>query len=179
VTLLREIQSAATESKVDISTVLRKSRILAARLQNPELEAWVSRELNGYTERSVLPPYRVVPVEVRGHLRNGSGLHWNPAPIMTASLPENLRAWGEACYPFQPIAEIASLAAGAREVTGASCSSNLRCPASGAMAPGTRDPAWRGRVQRVRVSRRLAGCQPPSTCWSRGYRQEPDSWISL
>jgi hypothetical protein len=114
-TLLREIQSAATESKVDISTVLRKSGILAARLQNPELEVWVDRELNGYGDGSVLPPYRVVPVEVRGHLRNRSGLHWNPAPIMTASMPERLRAWGEACYLRQPIAEIASLAADARD----------------------------------------------------------------
>ncbi|MGA2723004.1 MAG: hypothetical protein ABSG79_11405 [Bryobacteraceae bacterium] len=113
-TLLREIQAAATESKVDISTVLRKAKILAARLQNPEFETWVDRELNGYGDRSSLPPYRVVPVEVRGHITR-SGLHWDNAPIMTTSLPEKLRAWGEACYLSQPIAAIVSAAAGARE----------------------------------------------------------------
>jgi hypothetical protein len=113
-TLLREIQAAATESKVDISTVLRKAKILAARLQNAEFGNWVDRELNGYSDHSTLPPYRVVPVEVRGHISR-SGLHWNDAPIMTASLPEKLRTWGEVCYLSQPIAAIASLAAGAQQ----------------------------------------------------------------
>jgi hypothetical protein len=106
--LLREIQAAATESKVDISTVLRKAKILAVRLQYPEFETWVDRgELNGYVHGSSLPPYRVVPIEVRGHICR-RGLHWNDAPIMTTFLPENLKAWGEACYFYQPIAAACS-----------------------------------------------------------------------
>jgi AbiTii len=47
-TLLREIQAAATDSKTDIATVLRKAKILAARLQNLEFRSWVDQELNGY-----------------------------------------------------------------------------------------------------------------------------------
>ena len=117
-TLLREIQAAATESKVDIATVLRKAKILAARLQNPEFVTWVDRELNGYDDRSSLPPYRVVPVEVRGHIRNNSGLHWNDAPIRTTFLPEKLRTWGEVCYFSQPIAAIVSAAASAQHGEG-------------------------------------------------------------
>ena len=114
-TLLREIQAAATESKVDISTVLRKAKILAARLQNPEFESWVDRELNGYDDRSSLPRYRMLPVEVHGHLRSRLGLHWDHAPIMTSFLPEELRDWGEKSYFSQPIATIASMAASAKD----------------------------------------------------------------
>jgi hypothetical protein len=116
-TLLREIQAAATESKVDISTVLRKAKILAVRLHNPEFESWVDHELNGYGQLSGpddycrLPPYRVVPVEVHGHLANRAGLHWYDAPIMPDALPERFRVWGEECYLPQPIAAIVSLAA--------------------------------------------------------------------
>ena|ERR1035441_2020405 len=91
--LLREIQAAATESKVDISTVLRKAKILAVRLQYPEFETWVDRELNGYVHGSSLPPYRVVPIEVRGHICR-RGLHWNDAPIMTTFLPEKPKGLG-------------------------------------------------------------------------------------
>jgi hypothetical protein len=109
--LIREIENAATESKIDISTVLRKAKILAARLQNPEFEIWVDRELNGYDERSSLPPYRILRVEVHGHIRNRSGLHWNDAPIMTSFLPEHLKDLGEKSYCNQPIAIIASMAA--------------------------------------------------------------------
>jgi hypothetical protein len=112
--LLREIQNAATESKVDISTVLRKAKILAARLQYPEFETWVDSELNGYVDRSNLPPYRVLPIEVRGHIAR-AGLHWNDAPIMSTFLPEKFRAWGEACYCSQPIAALVSAAVSARD----------------------------------------------------------------
>lgn len=113
-TLLREIQGAATESKIDISTVLRKAKILAARLHNPEFETWVDHELNGYGDKSNLPPYRVLGVGVRGHIRR-FGLHWNDAPIMATFLPEKLRDWGEVCYLDQPIASIASLAASVQD----------------------------------------------------------------
>jgi hypothetical protein len=115
--LLREIQAAATESKVDISTVLRKAKILAVRLQYPEFETWVDRELNGYVHGSSLPPYRVVPIEVRGHICR-RGLHWNDAPIMTTFLPENLKAWGEACYFYQPIAALVSAAQSSQDGKG-------------------------------------------------------------
>jgi hypothetical protein len=105
-TLLQEIQAAATDSKVDISTVLRKAKILAARLRNPEFQDWVDRELNGYAERADLPPYRIIPVPVEGHLIQGL-THWDRAPIMTSFLPERLSDWGEKAYLFQPISSIA------------------------------------------------------------------------
>lgn len=110
-TLLREIQAVATDSTVEISTVLRKAKILAARLQNPEFETWVDRELNGYAGGSDLPPYRKLPTAVRGTLSNGHQL-WNNAPIMTSFLPENLSGWGECSSLYQPISEIASMAKG-------------------------------------------------------------------
>ena len=113
--LLREIEAAATESQVDITTVLRKAKILAAGLQNPEFGSWVDRELNGYDDRSSLPAYRVLPVEVQGHFRNRSGLHWNGAPVMTSFLPNELRDSGERSYCVQPIATIASMAAKAND----------------------------------------------------------------
>lgn len=112
--LLRKIQAAATESAIDITTVLRKAKILAVRLQLPEFEAWVDQELNGYAHGSTLPPYRVVPVEVRGHISR-RGLHWNDAPIMVTFLPENLRSWGEACFFYQPIAGLVSAAASSQD----------------------------------------------------------------
>lgn len=113
-TLLQEIQAAATDSKVDISTVLRKAKILAVRLRNPEFESWVDHELNGYTDHASMPPYRIIPVVVRGHIRR-YGQHWNDAPVMTRFLPKELKHFGEKNYLSQPIATIASMAAGAKE----------------------------------------------------------------
>ncbi|MGO9232029.1 MAG: hypothetical protein ACLQKA_22775 [Bryobacteraceae bacterium] len=108
-TLLREIQEAATDSKVDISTVLRKAKTLAFRLQNREFENWVDRELNGYDAGANLPPYRKIPVVARAHLKSWN-LHWNDAPIMTSFLPASLRDWGQWNYCGESISTIASMA---------------------------------------------------------------------
>jgi len=109
-TLLQEIQQAATDSQVDISTVLRKAKILAARLQNPEFESWVDRELNGYSGCSTLPSYRTIPITAYAMISDGFR-EWNAAPIMPTLLPENLRWWGEKNHLRQPISEVASMAA--------------------------------------------------------------------
>jgi hypothetical protein len=115
-TLLREIQLAATDGNVDISTVLRKAEVLAARLQNLEFEVWVNRELNGYSEMNDIPPYRIIPVHAEADLHN-FGTHWRGAAVMSSFLPEKLRWWAEICYLKQPIASIAEMI-GARPKSG-------------------------------------------------------------
>ena len=44
--LLQDIQNAAVDANVPISTLLRKCAVLAARLNNDKLRAWVAKELN-------------------------------------------------------------------------------------------------------------------------------------
>lgn len=58
--LLRDIQDLASSSSKDIelSTLLRKCKILATRLNHPGFKSWVENELNGYNDVSSLPSYR-------------------------------------------------------------------------------------------------------------------------
>jgi len=79
--LLREIQDAATGDEVALSVVLRKCRILAQRLGNEEFKSWVDWELNGYPSEAVLPPYRKESAEVRGHFAGPFGRGLRNAPI--------------------------------------------------------------------------------------------------
>ena len=60
VSLLREIQVGAADGSVPLSDLLRKTKILAARLNNARLADWVENELNGYAASDDLPPYRRV-----------------------------------------------------------------------------------------------------------------------
>ena len=69
--LLREIQSAAVDANVDVTVVLRKCKVLAARLGNEDFKLWVENELNGYKSKDTLPEYRIFQVwagPVRGYL---------------------------------------------------------------------------------------------------------------
>jgi len=54
-TLLRDIQEAAVDSTVNLTDLLRKCRVLAARLKHHEFATWVDREVNGYRDRKMLP----------------------------------------------------------------------------------------------------------------------------
>jgi hypothetical protein len=58
VSLLTEIQAAATDPAVSLSDLLRKCQILAFRLRHEPFKQWVSHELNGYPDDAVLPTYR-------------------------------------------------------------------------------------------------------------------------
>lgn len=54
--LVEEIQRDAVDSGVPVSTLLRKVKLAAAKLELPYIEAWVESELSGYTGE--LPAYR-------------------------------------------------------------------------------------------------------------------------
>ena len=71
--LLREIQDAAVNSEVELATLLRKCKVLAARLGNGEFKSWVDNELDGYKSPDGLPDYRVLTVNSKGHFAGAFG----------------------------------------------------------------------------------------------------------
>jgi AbiTii len=95
--LLNDIECAATTSLEPLADVLRRCKILAARLNYPELESWVESELTGYPEEAKLPGYRIVSTPLsRGTLAGTSGRQLKNAPLPMAHLPsEQLRALTE------------------------------------------------------------------------------------
>jgi hypothetical protein len=66
-TLLEDIQNSAIDGKSDLAELLRKCKLLAARLGSKPLEDWVLWESNGYPKDGPVPEYRIWPLEVRGN----------------------------------------------------------------------------------------------------------------
>lgn len=62
-TLLREIQAQAASAEGDLATVLRKCKILAARLGSEPFAQWITWELNGYPTDVPVPSYRGLSVQ--------------------------------------------------------------------------------------------------------------------
>lgn len=89
--LLREIQNAAVDASVPIATLLRKCKILAARLGNDQFKAWIDNELNGYSSKEDLPAYRIVRVNSKGHFSGPFQSGLKNADIPMTCMPENLR----------------------------------------------------------------------------------------
>jgi len=92
--LLREITDAAIDTNVEISTLLRKCKVLAARLGNKDFDTWVDHELNGYNSPDEVPSYRILKsVQSRGDF---AGIYVDSAknlPIPHSTIPKDYHAF--------------------------------------------------------------------------------------
>ncbi|ARA74749.1 hypothetical protein LES60_05405 [Pectobacterium brasiliense] len=115
--LLRQIQDAAIDSSIDLPTLLRKCKVLAARLGNDDFKRWIDSELSGYDNKEDLPEYRILRVNSKGHFGGpfGSGLRNADMPL--SCLPEDFREMLGHSYFTQPIAAMASLVADGKSGT--------------------------------------------------------------
>lgn len=107
--LLREIQDAAVDSKGDLASLLRRCKILAARLGNEEFKSWVEQELSGYETVETLPDYRVFSVHSKGHFSGAFGSGLKNAPIPMSCIPEEFREALEHSYLTAPVSTLQAL----------------------------------------------------------------------
>lgn len=107
--LLRKIQDAAIDSSVDLPTLLRNCKVLAARLGNDDFKRWIDHELSGYDNKDDLPDYRILRVNSKGHFSGAFGSGLRNADIPLLCLPENFRESLGHSYLMEPIAAMSAL----------------------------------------------------------------------
>jgi len=89
--LLEDIQTSIVDADSDLGTILRKCKLLAARLDSKELDNWLIWESNGYPDDIQVPDYRIWPLEVKGHFFGPFGSGIKNAPIPSVCLPKKIR----------------------------------------------------------------------------------------
>jgi hypothetical protein len=109
VTLLEDIQGSAVDANSDLGTLLRKCKLLAARLGSKPLEDWLLWESNGYPDNVSVPEYRIWSLEVKGHFAGPFGSGMRNAPIPIACLPEKVRESYQHYESRQSIASIEAM----------------------------------------------------------------------
>lgn len=109
--LLREIQDAAVNSSVELTTLLRKCKVLAARLGNEDFKTWVDSELSGYKDISELPDYRILHVNSKGHFSGPFNSGLNNADIPLSCIPKTFRESLSQSNMREPIASLEALVA--------------------------------------------------------------------
>lgn len=85
-------QNCSTTSAEPLADLLRRCKVLAARLKNTEFASWVSRELNGYVGTDELPPYRVIrtPHSI-GYFAGAGGTKAENVPLPLSRVPQEVR----------------------------------------------------------------------------------------
>ena len=89
--LLEDIQKDAIDTSSDLGSLLRKCKVLAARLKSKELEDWLIWESNGYPENVPVPEYRIWSLEIKGHFAGAFGSGLKNASIPIISLPKEVQ----------------------------------------------------------------------------------------
>ncbi len=108
---LEELVQAASGDTVSVSTLLRKLKVVAARLGSVQLAEWVDHELKGYPGDAELPDYRAArPAEVKGTFTGYGGSRMTNALIPGSLFPTGWEKLFEVSFA-QSIAEIETLAA--------------------------------------------------------------------
>lgn len=92
--LLRDIQNTAVSSDNRITDLLRKCKVLAARLGNREFDEWIGKELQGYENTDELPSYRIIKrVEIKGHFSGAFGSGLRNASILPSAFGSRLEEY--------------------------------------------------------------------------------------
>jgi len=107
--LLRDIQDAAVATNTDITALLRKCKILAARLGNSKFKEWIDYELNGYQTKDQLPKYRILHTKSFGVFCGPFGSGASNAPIPPLCLPKEFREYVTTSYLVAPISSYVEL----------------------------------------------------------------------
>lgn len=107
--LLRDIQNSAVDANEPIGSLLRKCKILAARLGNQEFKDWIEHELNGFSDKSNFPRYRIMSVHCKGNFSGGFGSAMKNAEIPKSCIPREFREGLFTVYISQPVSAIESL----------------------------------------------------------------------
>lgn len=106
--LVKEIRDGVVDSNIELSTVLRKAKILASTLRNEEFKAWVANELDGYPEDSDVPQYREVASLLTGTFTGPFAIVKNHL-IPLSAIPETLRKRAASIQIPNSVREIESL----------------------------------------------------------------------
>lgn len=57
---IKELQKEVNDSNMPLSSLLRKAKIIASKLEQKEFLEWLDKELNGYSKDESVPEYRIL-----------------------------------------------------------------------------------------------------------------------
>lgn len=62
--MIKDLIKDLTFDNISLSQGLTRAKIIAFEIENDDFKNWISKELNGYTNKDKLPDYRIIPCEI-------------------------------------------------------------------------------------------------------------------
>ena len=109
--IIVEIQNGIVNDSATLTNTLRKSKILAARLNFPEFREWVDAELGGYADVQQLPAYRKFSATNRGTYMGPFGLSLRGQTVPTYGLTGVIKDFAENLLIHHAVGELENMLA--------------------------------------------------------------------
>lgn len=90
--LIQDLIDELRKGDSSVENALIQAQVLAHKLDEKEMAAWVASELNGYDDPNTVPPYRDVRIQITGNVTNGYWMHRGQSIALTALKPEEREA---------------------------------------------------------------------------------------
>jgi hypothetical protein len=117
VSLLTDIQAAATDPGVPLSDLLRKCQILAFRLRHEPFKDWVAHELGGYPDDATVPRYRgPFAGEMKADLAGPFGSGAKNVGVPTSNIPAEVREAARSMSFYQGVGMLEGLLGDAKRI---------------------------------------------------------------
>lgn len=113
--LVRQLRDEIVDDAKPVSSVLRRAKILSARLDDPEMKRWLGYELNGYQDWGELPAYRMLHSPLLGTFSGPFGSSVTGYSIPVSLLPENVREHANDLPVSHPVREIEAMVSSHKE----------------------------------------------------------------
>ena len=113
--LLDEIRSDLIDEAANLSSTLRKAKILASAIGLPEFREWIDFELSGYTDRDRVPSYRCFRPNNLGTFAGPLSSGVNNMVLPTYNLPAKVKDFAENLVIFDGVGALEALQSGAHQ----------------------------------------------------------------
>lgn len=108
---LLELREKILDSSTSLADILRRAKVLASQLKNPEFKCWVHSELNGYAEGVNLPDYRCIFTPPLGTFSGLYGSMIKDHILPTYNLPDSMKQMAKEVPIIYSVRELESMGA--------------------------------------------------------------------
>jgi hypothetical protein len=88
---ISEIIDNITSINPDLESALLQVKVIATRSNTLSIIEWLDNEISGYSEKSEIPPYRIISTIPMGYITN-SKWKYEETPIPMKSLPDSIKS---------------------------------------------------------------------------------------
>lgn len=92
--MIKQLIEDITFDRIALSQALTRAKIIAYKISNAQFKDWITSELNGYSDHTKLPSYRIIPCDIFAEMANPFRGNYT-IPFDVSALDNDLKSNGK------------------------------------------------------------------------------------